>query len=168
MNLPAHGTTSPDPSVVSVLKQHTKQNGNNNISPGPVHTSLGEIGPNRLAVPAHRLAVPAHRQAPTPFQRHCFPVTAWRSTPYRQAPCNAGVSLVIPIAWRHQQTARRHNSNSLLLVLALKLVGFAILEYSRIDCTLVSSEFVSFQPYTFPRIAPVPNLNTFRYSLSFL
>jgi len=25
MNLPAHGTTSPDPSVASLLKQHTKQ-----------------------------------------------------------------------------------------------------------------------------------------------
>ena len=134
MNLPAHGTTSPDPSVVSVLKQQTKQNRNNNISPDSAHTPPGKIVPDRLAVPAHR-------QAPAPFQCHYFLVTAWRSTPCRQAPCNAGVPLVIPIAKRHQQTTRRQTSNSLLLVLALKLVGFAFLEYSRIDFTLISSEF---------------------------
>ncbi|QCE15055.1 hypothetical protein DEO72_LG11g2063 [Vigna unguiculata] len=65
MNLPAHGTTSPDPSVISVLKQYTKRNKNNNILPGPASTPPGEIVPDRLAVPAHR-------QAPVPFQRHCF------------------------------------------------------------------------------------------------
>jgi len=31
MNLPAHGTASPDPSVASLLKQQTKQNRNNSI-----------------------------------------------------------------------------------------------------------------------------------------
>jgi len=98
MNLPAHGTTSPDPSVVSVLQQQTKQNRNNNISPDPAYTPPGKIVPDRLAVPAHR-------QAPAPFQCHYFLVIAWRSTPCRQAPCNAGVPLVIP-------TVRRHTSNS--------------------------------------------------------
>jgi len=75
MNLPAHGTSSPDPSKasLSVKATHTTR--------GLVHGRLahqptppGETGPDRLAVPAHR-------QAPALFQRHCFSNAAWRSTP---------------------------------------------------------------------------------------
>jgi len=76
--------------------------------------------------------------------------------------------LVIPITWRYQQTARRHTSDSLLLVLALKMVGSAILKCSKIFCTLILSEFVSFQPYNFPGVTLVPKLDTFMYSLSSL
>ncbi|QCD96955.1 hypothetical protein DEO72_LG6g1665 [Vigna unguiculata] len=65
MNLSAHGTASPDPSVEALLKQHTKQ-----------------------------------PKAPASFQSHCFLVTAWRSTPCRQAPLGAVSSHAKPIAWR--------------------------------------------------------------------
>jgi len=71
MNLPAHGTTSPDPSVAALLKQHTKQTKDSSISawldphaarqncsrpPGSIHSPLGaNVLPESL-FPHHRLA----------------------------------------------------------------------------------------------------------------
>jgi len=54
MNLPAHGTASPDPSIVSVLKQHTKQQRSAVFPPGSAPTPPDEIVPDRLAVSTHR------------------------------------------------------------------------------------------------------------------
>jgi len=55
MNLPAHGTASPDPSKASLSIKTT------HITRDLVHGRLahqptppGETGPDRLAVPAHR------------------------------------------------------------------------------------------------------------------
>jgi len=93
MNLPVHCTTSPDPSVASLLKQHTKQQKTAAFPPGSAHTSPGEIAPDRLAVSTHR-------QAPDSSQSHCFLVIAWWSTPCRQAPKNTGTPDAIPIVWR--------------------------------------------------------------------
>ncbi|QCE00718.1 hypothetical protein DEO72_LG7g2008 [Vigna unguiculata] len=75
INLPAHGTTSPDPSKasLSVKTSHTTRNLlHSRLAPQPA--PLGETGSDRLAVSAHR-------QAPALFQRHYFSNTAWRSTP---------------------------------------------------------------------------------------
>jgi len=75
MNVPAHGTASPDPSKASLLVKTT------HTTRDLMHDRLahqpappGETGPDCLAVSARR-------QAPTPFQRYCFSNTAWRSTP---------------------------------------------------------------------------------------
>ncbi|QCD82796.1 hypothetical protein DEO72_LG2g3137 [Vigna unguiculata] len=62
---------------------------------------LGETGPDRLAASARR-------QAPVLFQRHCFPTPPGGTLPCRQAPRGAVILPVVPIAWRHQQAARRH------------------------------------------------------------
>ncbi|QCE03888.1 hypothetical protein DEO72_LG8g1917 [Vigna unguiculata] len=116
MNLPAHGTASPDPSKasLSVKTTHTTR--------GLVHDRLahqptppGETGPDRLAVPAHR-------QAPALFQRHCFSRNhlAEHSLAARRHAVQESFP-VIPIAWRYQQTARRHTSNFLLLIWHPKL-----------------------------------------------
>jgi len=75
MNLPAHGTASPDPSKasLSVKTTHTTRDlGHGRLAHQP--TPPGETGPDRLAVPAHR-------QASALFQRHCFSNAAWQSTP---------------------------------------------------------------------------------------
>jgi len=95
MNLPAHGTTSPDPSKASLLIKTTHQENKEQqyFPPGSAHTSPGETVPDRLAVPAHR-------QAPETSQRHCFTATAWQSTSCRQAPPNSAPSHVKLIAWR--------------------------------------------------------------------
>jgi len=70
MNLPVHGTASPDPSVAALLKQHTKQQRTTAFRPSSAHTPPSEIVPDRLAVSIHR-------QAPASFQSHCFLVTTW-------------------------------------------------------------------------------------------
>jgi len=71
MNLPAHGTTSPDPSKASsLIKSNTPRKLRTTaFPPGSAHTPPGGTVPDRLAVPAHR-------QAPKPFQRHCLTATA--------------------------------------------------------------------------------------------
>jgi len=94
MNLPAHGTASPDPSKASVsVKSNTHKSylQRNRLAQHPA--LLGYTGPDRLAVPTRR-------QAPAPLQRHCFIVTAWRSTPCRQAPAQCRPSHAKIIAWR--------------------------------------------------------------------
>ncbi|QCE00493.1 hypothetical protein DEO72_LG7g1783 [Vigna unguiculata] len=84
MNLPAHGTASPDPSKASVSVKNSTPN-------------YTEQQRSRLARPTRRQAnllqtawrysPPARRQrAPRP---HCFLATAWRSTPCRQTPLSA-------------------------------------------------------------------------------
>jgi len=51
MNLPAHGTASPDPSMASLLTTKRKQKSNSTgFSPGTAQASLGELSPGRLAV----------------------------------------------------------------------------------------------------------------------
>jgi len=60
---------------------------------GLAYTPPGKIVPDRLAVSTHR-------QVPASFQSHYFSVTAWRSTPCRQAPLSAELSHVKPIARR--------------------------------------------------------------------
>jgi len=82
MNLPAHGTASPDLSKASLSIKTTHQlvtwrttawrTSQHRLAHQP--TPPGETGPDRLAVPAHR-------QALALFQRHCFSNAAWRSTP---------------------------------------------------------------------------------------
>jgi len=115
MNLPAHGIASPDPSIVSLLKTTHKQIKDNNIF---TWLSLHAARQNQF----RRLAVLAHRQALVPFQRHCFSVTVWFSTPCRQAPRSTGTSTIVLITWRHQQAARRHTRSTSLLVLAHSLI----------------------------------------------
>jgi len=84
MNLPAHGTTSPDPSKASLsVKNNTLES--------------KEQQPFRLARPTRRQAklfqtawrylLTARRQRP---QGHCFLVTAWRTSPCRQALSHTG------------------------------------------------------------------------------
>ncbi|QCD86657.1 hypothetical protein DEO72_LG3g1181 [Vigna unguiculata] len=67
--------------------------------------SLQDFRPAQLQVPPSetspdRLAVPSHRQALAFSQTHYFTVTAWRSTPCRQAPRDAGTFDASPITWR--------------------------------------------------------------------
>jgi len=76
---------------------------------------LGETGPDRLAASARR-------QAPVLFQRHCFPTPPGGTLPCRQAPRGAVILPVVPIAWRHQQAARRHTRSISLLILAHSLI----------------------------------------------
>jgi len=70
MNLPAHGTASPDPSKASVsVKKTAHQNAQNTaFPPGPAHTPPGEIAPDRLALFTSCQA-PAFSQTPL-FSRH--------------------------------------------------------------------------------------------------
>jgi len=109
MNLPAHDTTSPDPSVASLLKQQTKQSKDSSISAWLSPHAARQIVPGCLAVPAHR-------QAPVPFQHHCFSVTAWWSTPCCQAPRSTGTSVVVSIAWRLLVDRQAPTRDNLLLV----------------------------------------------------
>jgi len=137
MNLPAHGTASPDPSKASVsVKDSTPQY--------TEHQRFRLAQPTRrqakLLQTAWRNSPPARRQrAPRP---HWFLVTAWRSTPCRQAPaqCNPPTPWLSPggVQW----TARRHTSSFLLLVLAPNVVNYAIPECFRKHCTLVLSELL--------------------------
>jgi len=111
MNLPAHGTASPDPSKASVsVKKTAHQNAQNTaFPPGPAHTPPGEIAPDRLAVFTSRQA-PAFSQTPL-FSRHrlaehtvppgasqCRPshakAIAWRLSVDRQAPYQNNIFLV--------------------------------------------------------------------------
>jgi len=94
MNLPAHGTASPDPSVVSVLKQHT----------------------NKIGTTAFRLAQPTRRKAKS-FQ------TAWRYplTARRQRPSSATI-FQSPPGGAHL-AARRHSVQS-SLTLSLSPGGY--------------------------------------------
>jgi len=67
MNLPAHGTASPDPSKHQFQLKTAHQNTQTTaFPPGPAHTPPGEIAPDRLAVFTHR-------QAPAMFQCSLFP-----------------------------------------------------------------------------------------------
>jgi len=102
MNLPAHGTASPDPSKASLLfKNNTPSARTTAFPPGPAHTPPGKIAPYRLAVLTSRQA-PAFSQTPL-FSRHrlaehtvppgasqCRPshakAIAWRYSVDRQAP----------------------------------------------------------------------------------
>ncbi|QCD93757.1 hypothetical protein DEO72_LG5g1833 [Vigna unguiculata] len=73
MNLPAHGTASPDPSKtsLSIKTTHTTRDlVHGRLAHQP--TPPGETGPDRLAVPAHRLA-PALRNRPRPPGGTCPP-----------------------------------------------------------------------------------------------
>jgi len=55
MNLPAHGTASPDPSVASLSIKTTRTSHNLQRNRLAQHTALlGDTGPDRLAVPSHR------------------------------------------------------------------------------------------------------------------
>jgi len=70
MNLPAHGTASPDPSKasLSVKTTHTIRDlVHDRLAHQP--TPPSETGPDRLAVHARH-------QAPVLFQCHCFSNTA--------------------------------------------------------------------------------------------
>ena len=73
--------------------------------PGSAHTPLGETVPDRLAVSTHR-------QAPASSQTHCFPISAWRSTPCRQAPVQCRLTHIKVVAWRlstdHQAPYQKH------------------------------------------------------------
>jgi len=111
MNLPAHGTTSPDPSKASsLIKNNTlRKQRTTTFPPGPAHTLPGETVPDRLTVLAHR-------QAPEPIQRHYLTATAWRSTSCHQAPPNTGTSTVFLPPGGYQQTARCHIRDTLLLI----------------------------------------------------
>ena len=78
-------------SIIAQTTHKTKQR-TSTFSPDSAHTPPSESAPDRLAVPTHR-------QVPMPFQRHCFLVTAWRSTPCRQTLRNTGTPDASPIAW---------------------------------------------------------------------
>ena len=77
---------------ISAQTTHKTNQRQQQFPPGPAHTPLGEIVPNRLAVSTHR-------QAPTSCQRHYSLVNAWRSTSCRQAPLKAQLSHTKVIAW---------------------------------------------------------------------
>ncbi|QCE04044.1 hypothetical protein DEO72_LG8g2077 [Vigna unguiculata] len=88
-------------------KQHTRKQRTTAFPPGSAHTPLGETVPDRLAVFTHR-------QAPASSQTHCFLVTAWRTSPCRQAPLSAGFPHAASIAWRgstsRQAPYQRHSA----------------------------------------------------------
>jgi len=75
-------------------KQPTRKQRTIASPPGSAHAPPGETVPDRLAVFTHR-------QVPASSQTHCFPVTAWRSTPCRQAPLKAQLPHTKAIAWRY-------------------------------------------------------------------
>ncbi|QCE10889.1 hypothetical protein DEO72_LG10g2121 [Vigna unguiculata] len=91
------------------LKQHTRKQRTTAFPPGSAHTPPGETVPDRLAVFTHR-------QAPTSSQTHCFLVTAWRSTPCRQAPLGAVFSHAKPIAWQLSIDRQEPYQNNTFLV----------------------------------------------------
>jgi len=110
MNLPAHGTTSPDPSKASLsVKQHTKKQRTTAFPPGSAHSPPGETVPDCLAVFTPR-------QAPASSQTHCFLVTAWRGTPCRQAPAQCRLTHAKAIAWRLSVDRQAPYQNNTFLV----------------------------------------------------
>ncbi|QCD89080.1 hypothetical protein DEO72_LG4g18 [Vigna unguiculata] len=87
MNLPAHGTTSPDPSIASLLKLNTTQ------------VTVCWISAWRNT---------KRRQAK-------LVQTAWRYSPLRQAPDLHATPVLSAIAWRLPLTTRRHSHTDPLL-----------------------------------------------------
>jgi len=101
MNLPAHGTTSPDPSTTSLLvKTHTRNQRTTTFLPGSAHTPPGETVPDRLAKQAQiawRYMPAARRQRSS--SAIVFPPPPGGAHPCRQAPHGVGTSDVSLIAW---------------------------------------------------------------------
>jgi len=121
MNLPAHGTTSPDPSKASSLIK-------NNIpeSKEEQHFRLARLARRqaKLSQTAWRYSLPARRQ------RH-FRVTVSSSPPggAHCAPRHPSVQCPLTLSLSpsgYQWTARRHTRSTLQLVSALELVGSTI------------------------------------------
>ncbi|QCD78951.1 hypothetical protein DEO72_LG1g2587 [Vigna unguiculata] len=94
MNLPAHGTASPNPSKASLsVKNNTPSARTTAFPPGPAHTPPSEIAPDRLAVLTSRQA-PAFSQTPL-FSRHRL---AEHTVPPGASQCRP--SHAKAIAWR--------------------------------------------------------------------
>jgi len=109
MNLPAHGTTSPDPrKASSLIKNNTpRKQRTTSFPPGSAHTPPGETVPDRQApepLPAplsDRYRLAEHVLPPGATQHknlHSFS-TAWRLLADRQAPYH-----------RHSSTDLAHDS----------------------------------------------------------
>jgi len=60
-------------------------------------------------------------------QPHCFLVTAWRSTPCRQAPLSAAHSPVKSIAWRLSAYRQAPYQNNIFWFMTLQLIQFTVL-----------------------------------------
>jgi len=105
---------------IIVSQNSTRKQRSTASPPGSTHTSPGENAPDRLAV-----FPPARRQrSPRP---HCFLVTAWRSTPCRQAPLSAAHSPVKSIAWRLSAYRQAPYQNNIFWFMTLQLIQFTVL-----------------------------------------
>jgi len=115
MNLPAHGTASPDPSKASSSVKTTHQESKNNSVSAWLGPSAARRNCSRPPGGIH--SPPGASVLPDPlFPRHRL---AELTVPPGASQCRP--SHAKTIAWRSSVTARRHTGSILQLVLALSL-----------------------------------------------